>query len=50
MFYADDNRLKEYTSENRIWQGIPGIEVTKGGRMLINHHNYTGRNQCYKFA
>lgn len=39
MFYTDNNILKEYRSENRIWQGIPGIEVTKGGRIFITFYS-----------
>ena len=34
MLITDKTKLKEYTTENRIWQGIPGIEVTKKGRIF----------------
>jgi len=28
--------LEAYAPENRYWQGIPGIEVTKGGRIFVS--------------
>jgi hypothetical protein len=34
MFTTDKKILKEYTSPYRYWQGIPGIEVTKKGRIF----------------
>ena len=34
MLITDPEQLKEYTSEKRNWQGIPGIEVTAKGRMF----------------
>ncbi len=34
MFITDKELLKKYSSENRIWQGIPSIEVTKNGRIF----------------
>ena len=35
MFYTDSDKLKKYTAEKRLWQGIPGIEVTKKGRIFL---------------
>ena len=35
MLITDNIKLKKYTAENRLWQGIPGIEVTKNGRIFI---------------
>ncbi len=34
MFVTDKDELKKYQADKRIWQGIPGIEVTKNGRMF----------------
>lgn len=34
MLITDKKELKKYTTEHRIWQGIPGIEVTKNGRIF----------------
>lgn len=33
MLITDKKELQKYTSEHRIWQGIPSIEVTKKGRI-----------------
>jgi len=35
MFITDIEKLKEYRTENRLWQGIPSIEVTKKGRIFV---------------
>jgi len=34
MLVTDKQELKKYATENRLWQGIPGIEVTKKGRIF----------------
>lgn len=34
MLITDKNELKNYYSNKRIWQGIPGIERTKKGRIF----------------
>ncbi|MBE7044959.1 MAG: AraC family transcriptional regulator [Ruminococcaceae bacterium] len=39
MFITDKEELKKYTTEHRIWQGIPGIEVTKGGRCFLTFYS-----------
>lgn len=35
MLVTDPKELKKYTAEYRLWQGIPGIEITKGGRIFV---------------
>lgn len=40
MLITDKDLLKNYYAKNRIWQGIPGIEVTKDGRIFSAF--YTG--------
>lgn len=35
MLITDQKELEKYTVKNRIWQGIPGIEVTKKGRLFV---------------
>ena len=43
-----------YSSEERLWQGIPGVEVTKGGRLWVSY--FTGGEKepstenCVAFA
>ena len=34
MLITDKQKLQKYTTEHRLWQGIPGIEVTKKGRIF----------------
>jgi len=31
--------LESYTAQHRQWQGIPGIEVTKGGRIFVSFYS-----------
>lgn len=40
MLYTDKEKLKKFGTKNRIWQGIPGIEITKRGRIFSAF--YTG--------
>ncbi len=35
MLITDKKELKKYYSCHRVWQGIPGIEHTKGGRTFV---------------
>ena len=39
MFYTDPQDLEKYTQENRLWQGIPSIEVTKRGRIFVTFYS-----------
>lgn len=34
MLITDKNELKKYTTSYRLWQGVPGFEITKKGRMF----------------
>ena len=34
MLITDKKELEKYTTDKRFWQGIPGIEVTKKGRIF----------------
>ncbi|MBR5152855.1 MAG: exo-alpha-sialidase [Clostridia bacterium] len=34
MLITDKEQLKQYDADHRIWQGIPGIEVTPKGRIF----------------
>lgn len=43
MFYTNPEFLKKYTVENRLWQGIPSIEVTKKGRIFVAF--YSGKTE-----
>ncbi len=39
LLITDKNELKKYYSSHRVWQGIPGIEHTKGGRTFISAYS-----------
>ncbi len=39
MFITEPSLLKKFHSENRVWQGIPGIERTKGGRLFSTFYS-----------
>ena len=35
MLITKPEKLKQFHSQNRLWQGIPGIERTKGGKIFV---------------
>jgi len=39
MLIIDKEMLKQYQSSKRLWQGIPSIEVTKGGRIFLTFYS-----------
>lgn len=39
MLITDKNKLTEFYSSRRIWQGIPGIARTKGGRTFVSFYS-----------
>ena len=39
MFTTDIQKLKNYYTDHRMWQGIPGIEVTKNGRIFATFYS-----------
>lgn len=39
LIITDKEILKQYAPENRLWQGIPSIEVTKGGRIFVTFYS-----------
>lgn len=43
MLITDTAQLKNYDTPHRLWQGIPAIERTKGGRIFISF--YSGGTQ-----
>lgn len=34
MFITDKESVNKFSSPYRLWQGVPGIEITKGGRIF----------------
>ncbi len=39
MLITNKEELKKYNTDHRLWQGIPGIEVTKKGRIFITFYS-----------
>jgi hypothetical protein len=39
MFYTDKENLRKYQKEYRLWQGIPGIERTRNGRLFATFYS-----------
>ena len=39
MLIFDREKLKKFTSSHRVWQGIPGIARTKGGRTFVSFYS-----------
>ena len=39
MLITDPKRLKKYESGHRVWQGIPGIVQTRGGRTFVSFYS-----------
>ena len=39
MLITDRKELQNYTAKNRVWQGIPSIEVTKKGRIFSTFYS-----------
>ena len=45
MLLTDPKLLTAYGSTKRLWQGIPGIEVTPGGRRFVVFYS-GGSREC----
>ena len=39
MLITEKEMLKKYSAPHRVWQGIPAIEVTRGGRVFEDEGN-----------
>lgn len=39
MFITDREQLKNFGADCRLWQGVPGIERTKGGRIFVSFYS-----------
>lgn len=50
MLITDKQELKKYGPGYRAWQGIPGIEVTKGGRIFSCFYSGGVREQLGNFV
>ena len=50
MLITDRETLKLYTAGHRLWQGIPGIEVTARGRAFVSFYSGGTKEQIGNFA
>ena len=50
MFITDKKELEKFYSPFRLWQGIPGIEVTKGGRIFSAFYSGGTKEEIGNFA
>ena len=50
MFITEKEQLKKYYSSKRIWQGIPGIEVTQKGRIFSTFYSGGTKEDMGNFA
>lgn len=50
MFITEKEKLEEFTGEKRVWQGIPGIERTKGGRLFCTFYSGSTSETCGNYC
>lgn len=50
MLITDPNELQKYSAENRKWQGIPSVEITKNGRIFVCFYSGGETEQMGNFA
>lgn len=39
MLIIDPEELRKYQADRRLWQGIPGVAVTRGGRVYASFYS-----------
>lgn len=50
MLITDKKEIQKYTDEHRVWQGIPGIVHTKGGRTFVSLYSGDVKETYGNFA
>ena len=50
MFITDKTILKQYAAPQRLWQGIPSIEVTKKGRIYLAFYSGGTKEEIGNFV
>lgn len=50
MLIVDSLALKAFSSQHRVWQGIPGIARTKGGRTFVSFYSGNTKETYGNFA
>lgn len=50
MLIVDPSALRAFSSDHRVWQGIPGIAHTKGGRTFVSFYSGNTKETYGNFA
>ena len=50
MFITDKSQLEKFSTPYRLWQGIPGIEVTKNGRIFSTFYSGGTKEEVDNFV
>ena len=50
MFITEKSQLKKFSTPYRLWQGIPGIEVTKKGRIFSTFYSGGTKEEVNNFV
>lgn len=50
MLILDQETLKNFETGNRVWQGIPGIACTKGGRLFCTFYSGMTSETCGNYC
>ena len=50
MFITDKSELMRFSTQYRLWQGIPGIEVTRKGRIFSTFYSGGTKEEINNFV
>ena len=50
MLITQKEQLEKFTTDYRLWQGIPGIEVTKKGRIFSTFYSGGTKEEVNNFV
>ena len=50
MLITETSQLRPFYADHRVWQGIPGIERTKGGRTFVSFYSGNTKESYGNFA
>lgn len=50
MLIVDSKQLEAFAAENRIWQGIPSVEVSNKGRIFVSFYSGETKEEIGNFS
>lgn len=50
MLFTDRISLEKFSPDKRLWQGIPSIEVTRGGRIFLTYYSGGTKEEIGNFC